>query len=99
MRQFSSALAFLLVLMSSTAFAGGAPAASGPKFDWKTSEGLQSVANQFVQAIVDGQYEAAYQMGGETLLGRAFLSIERLHLMRKSEVCKFFQGLRLPLIK
>ena len=67
MRQFSSALAFLLVLMSSTAFAGGAPAASGPKFDGKTSEGLQSVANQFVQAIVDGQYEAAYQMGGETL--------------------------------
>ena len=67
MRKFSSALAFLLVLSSSTAFAGGAPAASGPKFDWKESQGIQSAANEFVAAVVNGQYDVAYQLGGETL--------------------------------
>lgn len=66
MRRISRALVILLTLASSTAFAGGAPAASGSKFDWKTSD-IQDVAGQFISAIVEGQYEVAYQMGGETL--------------------------------
>ena len=66
MRRISHALVLLLTLVSSTAFAGGAPASSGSKFDWKTSN-IQEVAGQFISAVAEGRYQAAYEMGGETL--------------------------------
>lgn len=54
------------LLLSSTALAGGAPASSGAKFDWKTSH-IQDVANKFISTVTSGQHQAAYEMGGETL--------------------------------
>ena len=57
---------FALSVAPSLAFAGGGGGPKGPKFDWKTSHMIK-VADDFVQKVGAGQYEQAYQSGGEVL--------------------------------
>ena len=66
LRTTSCAFLVLLTLAASTALAGGAPSAGGSKFDWKTSN-IQDVANKFIQTVTAGEYQVAYEMGGESL--------------------------------
>lgn len=65
MKRFSILFFILLNLFSTSVFAGGGPP-SDQSFVWKESH-IIKVADDFVEAITQGQFEVAYKMGGETL--------------------------------
>ena len=61
-------------LLPLNAFAGGAPAADAPAFDWEKDSNIKELASQFILTVGKDDFQSAYNSAGDVLREHRTLS-------------------------